>query len=76
MKTIGGTSGDTLRLYCNECEDYRPCQNDLSYTGSMGFCFALSVLSCGLFLPVWLYLAFKLPPNRYQCKVCGGYANR
>ena len=63
--------GRLTRAYCKVCRDYRPCEWDRH---SHGLHLMLSLLTLGLWVPVWLLIALS---GKRRCRECGSraYAN-
>ena len=69
-------SGDTVsrRFWCDHCGDYRIAKRSLGISDGAGC--LLSIVTLGLFLPVFLLLRFINSGGSYQCSACGSKCSR
>lgn len=70
-RTIGGTSGETKCIYCQECRQKTLHASDLAFTQACGVGLGLSVVTCGLALPFVALALWRHPRNAYVCNHCG-----
>jgi len=64
-------SGDTVsrRFWCDHCRDYRIAKRSLGISDGTGC--LLSLVTLGLFLPIFLLLRLINSSGSYHCATCG-----